>query len=151
MRVRRANFCGICRTRCPWQRERALIMMHKASPFTASCNGLIDMDDDTEEVADPAGTVFSGVNPSHLIIELPGVAPPREESDARDDGDDSDREDALPEDHGGPSDHGGETNTQQAMCAVLITVGLVLMPLLRSRHNGQQRASLLTWITRPDS
>ena len=115
-------------------------MMHKAAPFTASCNGLIDMDDDTDEVADPAGTVFSGVSPSHLIIEVRGTVPDdadrsgggeEDEEDSSGGGDDDFQQD---EPQAGDDTRPAETNAT-ATCVVLTTVVVVLVaPLLRSQR-----------------
>jgi hypothetical protein len=122
-------------------------MMHKASPFTASCNGLIDMDDETDEVADPAGTVFSGIDPSHLIIEVPSKVPQSDDVTGEDDDGDGDNteedeeEEAQPRlttttlvddvDGTEPADYG--VKTDPAMCVVLTALVLVV-PLLRSQR-----------------
>ena len=113
-------------------------MMHKAAPFTASCNGLIDMDDETDEVADPAGTVFSGVNPSHLIIEVRSKASVNATDEYAGDCDD----DCDDGDDGGGAHHQHrkdkpENQTAKSdptgVCAALVAA-LVLVPLLHSQR-----------------
>ena len=136
--------------------KKTRTMMHKAAPFTASCNGLIDMDDDTDEIADPAGTVFSGISPSHLIIEVRGTVPDdvdrsggeEEEEEEEEEDEDEEEEKEEEEDGVGGSDDlkvedepqpGDDTRPAKtnatATCAVLTTVVVVLVaPLLRSQR-----------------
>ena len=125
--------------------KKTCTMMHKAAPFTASCNGLIDMDDDTDEIADPAGTVFSGVSPSHLIIEVRGTVPDdvdrsgdeeKEEEEQQEEEDGGGDDDFQVEDEPQPGDDARPAKTNAtATCAVLTTVVVVLVaPLLRSQR-----------------
>ena len=112
--------------------EDACAMMHKAAPFTASCNGLIDMDD-TDEVADPAGTVFSGVSSAHLIIEVRGTVPDDVDRSGGVE-EEEEEEDASGEPQAGDDTGPAKTNAT-ATCAVLTTVLVVLVvPLVRSQR-----------------
>ena len=112
-------------------------MMHKAAPFTASCNGLIDMDDETDEVADPAGTVFSGVHPCHLIIEVRSKAPanvPLAGGDEDEEDEEDEDEESQSDDEADPADDGVKKaiKASTTVCAVLAAALVLVVPLIRS-------------------
>ena len=66
-------------------------MMHKASPFTASCNGLIDLAED-DAAAEAAGTVFGGLNSMQGIVTWVDAPEDEEEKPERDDDEDEEEE-----------------------------------------------------------
>jgi hypothetical protein len=107
-------------------------MMHKAAPFTASCNGLIDLDDETDEVADPAGTVFSGVHPSHLIVEVRSKVPANVPLAGGDDDKEEEEEEESEPDNGADPADDGVKKTSTTTCVVLAAALVLVVPLIRS-------------------